>query len=41
MFSSNLLNIEIFEEVDSISIVRDLWLSNVAVSSSHQVRFFF
>jgi hypothetical protein len=41
LFSSNLLNIEIFEEVNSIPRVGDLWLSIAVVSSSHQVRFFF
>jgi hypothetical protein len=35
LFSSNLLNIEILEEVDSIPRVGVLWLSIVAVSSSH------
>jgi len=41
MFSSNLLNIGIFEEVDSIPRVGDLWVLIAAVSSSHRVRFFF
>jgi hypothetical protein len=41
MFSSNLLNIEIFEEVDSIPRLGDLWVSIATVSSSHRVRFFF
>jgi len=41
LFSFNLLNIEIFEEVDSIPRVGDLWLSIATVSSSHRIRFFF
>jgi hypothetical protein len=34
LISSNLLNIEIFEEVDLIPKVRDLWLSIATISSS-------
>jgi hypothetical protein len=41
LFSSNLLNIEIIEEVDLVPRVGDLWLPIVAVSPSNQVRFFF
>jgi len=38
LFSFNLLNIEIFKEVDSIPRVGDLWLSIATVSSSHRIR---
>jgi hypothetical protein len=41
LFSSNLLNIEIFEEVDLVPRVGNLWLPIVVISPSNQVRFFF
>jgi hypothetical protein len=41
LFSSNLLNIEIFEEVDSLPRIGDLLLPIIIVSPSHQVKFFF
>ncbi len=41
LFSSNLLNIEIFEEVDLVLKVRDLWLFIDIVSPSNRIRSFF
>ncbi len=41
LFSSNLLNIEIFEEIDLVPRVWDLWLPIVAISPFNQVKFFF
>jgi hypothetical protein len=41
LFSSNTLNIEIFEEVDLVLKVGDLWLLIVIVSPSNRIRFFF
>jgi hypothetical protein len=40
-FLSNPLNIESFEEVESVPRIGDLWLPVAAISPSHQVRFFF
>ncbi len=39
-YLSNMLTIEMFEEIDLIPRVRDLWILVVTSSPSHHVRFF-